>query len=319
MVLRFQFSNWNRYAFSSPFPVPFLPCESYNPPFMGKGDRFRFERLLRSAWEQQTRLRAQGVETKVMKGGTPWYQSSVFWGAGSLAVGIVVTVIAATAKDFRWLLFVAVLFFWWCIWEVIKRIRSKKRRRLAVSVSFTTVLVALGSLFVYLAPKPLPPAPVQTRPYELSGQRRKTLIQWLERSQSGPKETLRIGCTSWSEDSCVAAGTFLIAFSEAGWSIEGKKVFREEPQVPGDGIFIIIHPSANDLKKMQALPPYQGIWEAMDPSHQAVFWALNAIGLSPKSGNDESLPPNTIGVYFGPEPRQLISVEMPLIPNQKQR
>ncbi|HZV87386.1 MAG TPA: hypothetical protein VFF95_07565 [Candidatus Binatus sp.] len=34
----------------------------------------------------------------------PWYNSAVFWGCLALAAAIVLTVIAATKRDLRWLL-----------------------------------------------------------------------------------------------------------------------------------------------------------------------------------------------------------------------
>jgi hypothetical protein len=233
--------------------------------------------------------------------GTPWYQSTLFWGAGSLGIAIVLTVIAAMEKDLRWLLFAAAPFFWFSLWEVIKSIDNLLRR--SVILGGSCVLIALGllELFLYLSPKPVV---ALIRPYDLSNDRRKQLLDMLSKAQSEPRESLRIGCTSWSEESCIAAGKFLLVFSEAGWSIEDKKVFRFEPSVPIEGAAIISRMSDADFKKAQALPPHLGLWEKMDASQQTIYWAFRALQIPEGSGSDQSLPSGTIGVYFGPEPRQ---------------
>lgn len=149
------------------------------------------------------------------------------------------------------------------------------------------------------------------RPYDLGQGRGEKLLEMLRAPQKEPRDILRIGCVAWSDESCVAAGNFLMVFSEAGWSIEDKKVFREEPGIEGDGVFVVTHTSDEDFKKMQTLPPYLGIWQPMDASYETLFRALNAIGLLPKSSTDQSLPNGTIGIYFGPEPKELRSVTLP--------
>jgi hypothetical protein len=270
---------------------------------MSKSSRENLERLLRSAWERQIRLQARESMPKAKSNGVPWYQSTLFWGAGSLGVAIVITVVAAMEKDFRWLLFVATPLFWFSLWEVIKNIRHVLRRKMAFVASCAAVTAGLLMLFLHLAPMSAIAQPPIVRPYDLSPERRKQLLDMLSRPQSEPRETLRIGCISWSEESCVAGGKFLLVFSEAGWLIEGKKVFREEPAIPIEGAAVVSRMSDDDFKKGQALPPHEGIWQKMDASQQTIYWALRALQIPVGFSADQSLPSGTIGVYFGPEPR----------------
>jgi hypothetical protein len=270
---------------------------------MSKGSRQNLERLLRSAWERQISLQVRESMPKPKSSATPWYQSTLFWGAGSLGVAIVITVIAAMEKDFRWLLFVATPLFWFSLWEIIKSIPHALGRRITFVVSCGAVAVGLLMLFLHLAPKPAKVQQPTVRPYDLSAERRKQLLDTLSKTQFVPREVLRIGCIRWSEESCLAAGKFLLVFSEAGWSIEDKKVFQEEPAVPIEGVALVSRMSDDDFKKMQALPPHEGIWQKMDGSQQTIYWALRALQIPVSSSSDQSLPSGTIGVYFGPEPR----------------
>src|SRR6266852_448807 len=270
---------------------------------MSKGYRENLERLLRSAWERQITLQARESMAKAKTNGTPWYQSTLFWGAGSLGAAIVLTVIAAMEKDFRWLLFLATPLFWLSLWDIIRRIRHALKRRVTFAASCIAVTLGLSMLFVHLAPKPDITQLPAVRPYDLSVERRKQLLDMLSKPRSEPRETLRIGCVSWSEESCVVAGKFLLAFSEAGWLIEDKRVFRLEPAVPIEGAAVVSRMSDEDFKKAQALPPHEGRWQKMDASQQTIFWAFRALQIPVGFSPDQSLPSGTIGVYFGPEPR----------------
>jgi hypothetical protein len=117
-----------------------------------KGKRAELENLLRSASERQVRLQARESMTKQKSSGAPFYQSTLFWGAGSLGVAIVLTVIAAMKKDLRWLLFVATPFFWFSLWEVVKSIRRVSVKRTILVVSCTAVTLGILLLFFHLAP-----------------------------------------------------------------------------------------------------------------------------------------------------------------------
>ena len=142
------------------------------------------------------------------------------------------------------------------------------------------------------------PAPRGT--YELTDERRDRFLKSLS-TQTAPRDTLRIGCTDWSEISCVAAGRFLLLLSEAGWRIEGNKVFRLEPQIPIVGVSIATRTPSGEPK--DPLPPHQGRWRAIDESHKTIYWAFRSIDIPVGGATDDSLKDGTVGIYFGSEPR----------------
>jgi hypothetical protein len=147
------------------------------------------------------------------------------------------------------------------------------------------------------------PAPIHTpipSVYKLSDERRGRFLRFLA-SQTTPHDKLRIGCTTWSEASCVAAGEFLILFSSAGWQIEGNRVFRLEPQIPIVGVAITTRTPANEPK--DPLPPYQGRWRQMDDSHKAIYSAFHSLDIPVQGGTDDTLQEGTLGIYFGSEPK----------------
>ena len=138
------------------------------------------------------------------------------------------------------------------------------------------------------------------RVYDLSEPRRSKLKHLLE--QNKPRETLRVGCVYWSDAACVAAGEFLIVFSETGWVIDSGKVFRMESLIPKFGVAIVSRPEPG-TEKLPPLPPHLGRWHKMTPSEITIWGALRQLDI-PVSGSTESaLPEGTIGVYFGPEPQ----------------
>ncbi len=136
--------------------------------------------------------------------------------------------------------------------------------------------------------------------YELSDERRDRLLKMLS-AQIARRDTVKIGCTSWSENSCVAAGRFLLLFSQAGWQIEENKVFRLEPQVPIVGVAIATHAPADEPK--DPLPPHLGRWRLMDDSNKTIYWAFHSIDIPVSGSTDNSLKDRTIGIYFGSEPK----------------
>lgn len=140
-------------------------------------------------------------------------------------------------------------------------------------------------------------------PYDLSGDRRLKFEEALKK-QTGSRAVIRVGCTAWSEESCVAAGRFLIAFSEAGWKIDSNAVFRLEPNIPIEGVAIVTNdPKARAEAERLHLPPHEGTWHKMSPSEVTVYWALRGLNIPVNSSNDALLPKGTVGIYFGPEPR----------------
>jgi len=136
--------------------------------------------------------------------------------------------------------------------------------------------------------------------FELSEEKRNGLLKALS-AQTAPRDIVRIGCTSWSEKSCVAAGRFLLLFSEAGWQIEENKVFRMEPQIPIVGVAITTRAPAEEPK--DPLPPHMGRWRKMDESHKTIYGALRSIDIPVGSGTDNTLKDGTLGIYFGSEPQ----------------
>jgi hypothetical protein len=134
--------------------------------------------------------------------------------------------------------------------------------------------------------------------YDLTSEQRGRFVKMLA-AQTAPKDSVRIGCTSWSETSCIAAGKFLLMFSEAGWQIEGDKVFRLEPQIPIAGVALATHTAPGE--PTEKLPPHLGRWRLGDESLKTVFWAFHVLNIPTNGATDDSLQNNSLGIYFGPE------------------
>jgi len=143
-------------------------------------------------------------------------------------------------------------------------------------------------------------APPKAGLFELTEERRNGFLKLLS-AQTAPRDTVRIGCTSWSEKSCVAAGRFLLLFSEAGWQIEENKVFRLEPQIPIVGVAIAIRTAADEPK--EPLPPHLGRYRLMDESHKTIYWAFHSTDITVGGATDNTLKDGTLGIYFGSEPQ----------------
>jgi hypothetical protein len=136
--------------------------------------------------------------------------------------------------------------------------------------------------------------------FELTEEKRNGFMKLLS-AQTAPRDTLRIGCTSWSEKSCIAAGRFLLLLSEAGWQIEGNRVFRLEPSIPIVGVSIATRVPADESK--EPLPPHLGRWRLMDESHKTIYWAFRSTDIPVGSATDDTLKDGTLGIYFGSEPQ----------------
>ena len=103
-----------------------------------------------------------------------WYQSTMLWGAGSLAAAIIITVVAAMTRDLRWLLIFAWTFAALAAWEFIGYFsKSKVRRNLITTLAAAVFAVALYGLNIRLRPPlqsklvadtPKPPETVQVPP-----------------------------------------------------------------------------------------------------------------------------------------------------------
>lgn len=153
--------------------------------------------------------------------------------------------------------------------------------------------------------------PTAQRPYDITGSRHDAFVALLN-TQAEQRDVIRVGCVAWSDPACVAAGKFLILFSEAGWKIDSDRVFRMEPSIPSDGIGMVTH--IEPAIAADKLPPHLGHWNQMDTS-QITFWRAfrwMQIPISPSGSVDT--PVGTIGIFFGPEPESV-----PLSNAQKRR
>lgn len=141
-------------------------------------------------------------------------------------------------------------------------------------------------------------AEVVQHPYDVSGKRGEKFKTLLERAPD-ETDTLRIGCLAGSDSACVAAGNFLILFSEAGWKIDSNKVFPMQAQIPTSGVAIAALPQQPTPAD---LPPHLGVWQPADKSQAKLDKAFTqmSVPLHPVGGPD--LPVGTLGVYFGPDP-----------------
>jgi hypothetical protein len=142
--------------------------------------------------------------------------------------------------------------------------------------------------------------PVPLNAYDLTGRRGELFLALLN-TQLEPRDTLRVGCISWIAESCVAAGKFLLLFSQAGWKIDSNRVFRFDPAIPPEGVTI----AAKAPRYTDNLPPHLGHWGIMDASQgtfwQTFVWMQIPVGAS----GDPDMPEGTIGVYFGPVPNNV--------------
>jgi pimeloyl-ACP methyl ester carboxylesterase len=136
--------------------------------------------------------------------------------------------------------------------------------------------------------------------YDFTGRRGEVFLALLD-TQLETRDTLRVGCIGWIEDSCVAAGKFLISFSQAGWRIDSNRVFRFDPGIPPEGMTI----ASKSPRYTDNLPPHLGHWGAMDAS-QVTFWRTFAwMQIPVGASGDPDMPEGTIGIYFGPEPKNV--------------
>ncbi len=150
-----------------------------------------------------------------------------------------------------------------------------------------------------------------TKAYDLSQSRRKDFLELLKTTQNEQRDTLRIGCVTWSETSCLAAGRFLTVFSEAGWKIDSDRVHKMESDIPVDGMTIAAR--SDDITNLEKLPPHLGRWSRTNQSGTIILMAFKYMDNPVKFSSDPSLPPRTLGIYFGPEP----SLTQAMTPDQK--
>lgn len=178
---------------------------------------------------------------------------------------------------------------------------SQPTKQTAISYGLTVLgivfaIVSTGAGIYALTPAAQPkPAALA---YDLSEQRKASLLELLRVPAGVQSDTLRIGCLEGSESSCIAAGKFLTLFSEAGWQIAGDRVYRMDASVPVEGMTITTHDAF--LDSLPKLPPHLGRWGAMDKSNSLIVMAFKYMDSPLHFSSDPELSDNMLGVYFGP-------------------
>lgn len=147
----------------------------------------------------------------------------------------------------------------------------------------------------------LKPSSQPLKPYDLTAERRDAFLKLLKPPLRSANR-LRIGCIAWSERACVAAGQFLVLFSQAGWTIDENRVFRMDEAIPTEGVSIVSRPEPGG-----PLPPHLGRWHSLSLSELTLASAFVAMGVVESGAPDPSLTDGTTGVYFGIEPEGMKS------------
>jgi hypothetical protein len=214
---------------------------------------------------------------------TPLYESTLLWGTGGVAVGIVISVLAASlANDLRWLLFAACPFFWAGFWAVLKAVSPEKVKN--------TLLVLLCALFTFgvwwLYSR--------LEPFSLTAQKKKDFTAILKTAIVQPHSTI-IACPDADEDACAYANEFIPLFQRAGWIIEGPVVERVKlARTTRDTLIVIDGPAL-----VHPQNPDEGVYTKLPVFEQPIKTALEFIGIHPLSVNDPTLGEDTVRIYFG--------------------
>jgi hypothetical protein len=216
---------------------------------------------------------------------TPWYESTLLWGAIGAACGIVLAVLAALVRDSRWLLFVACPFIWLSLWAGSKSVNPKIAK--VMLLVLVCLLFAWGLWWLYMA--------LET-PFFTAKQKQD--FTTILKSGLAPPDATLIACPEANEDACVYAAGFIPLFQRAGWKVEGPTVERVKLGKPTLDIVIVIRgpPLAHPQN------PDEGVWTQLPIFQQQLITAFEFVGLHPLSGNDPSLPKGKIRVYFGSSP-----------------
>jgi hypothetical protein len=74
---------------------------------------------------------------------TQWYESTLLWGAGSVFVAILLTVVAAMSKDVRWLLVFAWPLFGIAAWAVSRRLTTRQFWQWVATVGSSLIVAGL--------------------------------------------------------------------------------------------------------------------------------------------------------------------------------
>jgi len=118
---------------------------------MGKISIVLDNRQARRAEARRARQGNKGHSSRCPPPGNgEWYQSTLLWGAASMAVACILPVLAIM-RDVRWLLVVAWPFVIIAVWEFAKTKNSARPKAWAAGGGLISALL-LSVLYIYLAP-----------------------------------------------------------------------------------------------------------------------------------------------------------------------
>jgi hypothetical protein len=146
--------------------------------------------------------------------------------------------------------------------------------------------------------------------YETITSQREVFEKYVRVEPDMHPDRLRIACSQMSSDSCVTANLFAEMFSDAGWEIEGNKVFREEASLPVGGVSTVTNDRA--LAGLPSMPPGRGRWSSIDLSTEIVIAAFRLMDNPVGASSDPSLADGTLGVYFGPDTETKVTLSKSL-------
>jgi hypothetical protein len=216
-----------------------------------------------------------------------WWNNTAFWGSSSFFVSIVLIVVAATLKDLRWLLWVALSFGCITIWVLAGNVSSKKWKFSLVTCGI--ILISAAMLWLYLILRPLTGA--LTREQQLA------FTKVLKTALVAPDYTI-IACPEADETTCVYANSYIPLFQRAGWKIKGPSVQRVLVGRPQSGVWVShLGPPLADPQD-----PDHGVWSKIPPFLQPIKTAFGIVDIPVGSENDPLLPFNEVRVYFGSIP-----------------
>ena len=96
-------------------------------------------------------------------------QSTLLWGSGSLALAIIITVVAAMTHDIRWALFFSIPFAGFAGWEFTRTLVDNKRASIIATIS---TILAWSAMMGFLDDWLSPPAKLVNGTYAAVDYRR---------------------------------------------------------------------------------------------------------------------------------------------------
>ena len=136
----------------------------------------------------------------------PWYESGLFWGCLSLAAAIVLTVIAAMLKDFRWLLFLVWPLMGICF-LLLCRALNKSLRKWSWVLFATLCIGAAGGLWkVYATLEP--PEPLYCYGFFVRSDSSNEYRWLFEVANLGPGSATNVDVNVWDVTTLTDRGVF---------------------------------------------------------------------------------------------------------------